>query len=91
MSTTLKITLAVGIPLIIAAAGLLEFFAIALVLAVLAAGLFWLACLPGRLAAANGHPWPKAVRIAGWLGMLLGGFLWPLALIWAYVPAPQPR
>ena len=43
-----------------------------------------LAIWPGRTARARKHPYADAVNVAGWVGMLAGGVLWPLALVWAY-------
>ena len=43
-----------------------------------------LARLPGQTAKQRNHPYTDAVNIAGWLGLVAGGVLWPLALIWAY-------
>lgn len=43
-----------------------------------------LARLPGRIAARRGHPYKDAVTVAGWLGALFAGVLWPLAPIWAF-------
>jgi hypothetical protein len=49
-----------------------------------------LAMWPGRAARSRGHPNADAVAVAGWVGLLAGGVLWPLALVWAYtVPARQ--
>ena len=49
-----------------------------------------LAMWPGKTARARNHPYAEAVNIAGWVGLLAGGVLWPLALIWAYVtPADE--
>jgi hypothetical protein len=48
----------------------------------------FLARLPGAIARKRGHPWVDAVNIAGWLGLLFGFALWPLALVWAYVDVP---
>lgn len=65
----------------------LDVFAL-LVLAVLlvtAIALFAvLGSLPGRVAQARKHPQAEAVAVGGWLGMLFGGVLWPLVMIWAY-------
>lgn len=47
-----------------------------------------LARLPGQIAAKRGHPQADAIAIAGWLGILAAGVLWPLALIWAYSRPP---
>jgi Protein of unknown function (DUF3302) len=43
-----------------------------------------LGSLPGRIAHKRGHPQAAAVTAAGWLGLVTGGLLWPLALIWAF-------
>ena len=43
-----------------------------------------LAMLPGKIAKNRNHPQQSAVNVAGWLGALLGGVFWPLALIWAF-------
>lgn len=52
-----------------------------------------LARLPGQIAAKRGHPQADAIAVAGWLGILAAGILWPLALIWAYgkPPAAEAR
>ncbi|MDJ0905430.1 MAG: DUF3302 domain-containing protein [Woeseiaceae bacterium] len=44
-----------------------------------------LAQLPGKAAAARGHPQAEAINVAGWLGMLLTvGVVWIFAMVWAY-------
>ena len=43
-----------------------------------------LAMMPGRVARSRGHPQADAINVAGWVGILLAGVFWPLALIWAY-------
>lgn len=43
-----------------------------------------LGALPGRVARTRNHPQAEAVAVGGWLGMLFGGVLWPLVMIWAY-------
>ena len=43
---------------------------------------------PGQVARRRGHPWADAVAVAGWVTLIFGFALWPLALIWAYVDVP---
>jgi hypothetical protein len=47
--------------------------------------------LPGHIAKSRGHPYAEAVRVAGWITLIFGFALWPIALIWAYVDVPAPR
>jgi hypothetical protein len=50
---------------------------------------FWLmGSLPGHIARRRGHPWPEAVTVAGWITLIFGFALWPVALIWAFVDVP---
>jgi hypothetical protein len=44
--------------------------------------------LPGHIARSRNHPQAQAVTAAGWITLICGFALWPLALIWAYVDAP---
>ncbi len=56
----------------------------------LAAGVFvLLGALPGHVAHKRGHPWAEAVAIGGWVTLICGFVLWPIALIWAYVDVPS--
>lgn len=48
----------------------------------------FLAILPGKVAARRDHPQTDAVRMAGWIGILAGGILWPLAFVWAFYKPP---
>jgi hypothetical protein len=43
-----------------------------------------LGSLPGRIARTRGHPQADAITVGGWLGLLFGGVLWPVMMIWAY-------
>jgi hypothetical protein len=45
--------------------------------------------LPGHIAHTRGHPWARAVTVAGWVTLLCGFVLWPIALVWAYVDVPS--
>lgn len=47
--------------------------------------------LPGHIAKRRGHPQAQAVTVAGWITLLFGFALWPIALIWAYVDVPGRR
>ena len=44
--------------------------------------------LPGQIARSRQHPQAEAVAVAGWVGLLAGGVLWPVALIWAFSRPP---
>jgi len=50
-----------------------------------------LGALPGHVAHKRGHPWAEAVQVGGWVTLICGFVLWPLALIWAYVDVPSRR
>ena len=70
----------------------LDVFAL-IVLAVLAGTAVWillfLARWPGQVAESLNHPQSDAIRVAGWLGILTLGILWPLAFIWAHTSSPM--
>jgi hypothetical protein len=69
----------------------LDYLAFVVLSVLVGAGLylaFVLGALPGRIAAQRNHPQADAVCVAGWLGLLTLGLLWPIALIWAYI---RPR
>ena len=51
----------------------------------------FLAMLPGIIARKRNHPWAEAVSVAGWVTLICGLALWPVALIWAYVDVPSQR
>ncbi len=66
----------------------LDIFAIIVLLILLVAVVaIWivLAMLPGKIAARRNHPQAEAINIGGWLGAILGGILWPIFLIWAFL------
>ena len=50
-----------------------------------------LGALPGHIAKSRGHPWADAVRVAGWITLIFGFALWPIAFIWAYVDVPARK
>jgi len=58
---------------------------IALLLITVIAVIGVLGALPGRIAHKREHPQADAIAVAGWMGLLFFGVLWPLALIWAYL------
>jgi hypothetical protein len=47
--------------------------------------------LPGHIAKTRRHPQAQAVTVAGWVTLICGFALWPVALIWAYVDVPAPH
>ena len=47
-----------------------------------------LGSIPGKIARDKNHPWADAVNVASWVGLATIA-LWPLALIWAYLPLPR--
>ena len=68
----------------------LDYFTFVVLAVLIAAGVFLaivLGSLPGKIADQRGHPQEDAIRVAGWLGLLTMGLLWPFALIWAYTRA----
>jgi hypothetical protein len=63
-----------------------------LILVVSAVAMFFIAgSLPGHIAKSRNHPWALAVTVAGWVTLICGFVLWPVALIWAFVDVPAPR
>lgn len=62
-----------------------------ILLAVIVLVIWLMGSLPGHVARRRGHPWPQAVAVAGWITLLFGFALWPVALIWAYVDVPTRR
>ena len=64
-----------------------------IVLAILVACVVAVFCiagwLPGHIAKSRKHPYADAVAVAGWVTLICGFALWPVALIWAYVDVPR--
>ncbi len=59
------------------------------ILATMVAELIGLGLAPGYIARNRNHPWANAVEVAGWVTLIFGFVLWPLALIWAVVDVPK--
>ena len=73
---------------------MLDVFAwiVLLILVASVVAIFFIAgSLPGHIAKSRNHPWAEAVQAAGWVTLICGFALWPVALIWAYVDVPAPR
>lgn len=71
--------------------GFIDIFAIIVLLVAVASAvgvLLILGIAPGYVARRRGHPWTQAVSVAGWVTLVFGLVLWPLAFIWAYVDIP---
>ena len=49
-----------------------------------------LGALPGQIARKRRHPQADAIAVGGWLGLLFGGVLWPVMMIWAYARSVLP-
>ena len=64
---------------------------LAILFAMLALVIWLMGSLPGHVARKRGHPWAEAVGVAGWITLIFGFALWPVALIWAYVDVPTHR
>jgi uncharacterized BrkB/YihY/UPF0761 family membrane protein len=64
---------------------------LAILFAVIALAIWLMGSLPGHVARRRGHPWAEAVGVAGWITLIFGFALWPVALIWAYVDVPARR
>ncbi|MHB0771637.1 DUF3302 domain-containing protein [Bradyrhizobium sp. 5.13L] len=64
---------------------------LAILLAVMVSVIWLMGSLPGHVAKRRSHPWAEAVTVAGWVTLMFGLALWPLALIWAYVDVPAAR
>ena len=60
------------------------FIVLAVLLGVGIFAAFRLGALPGQIATRRGHPQADAIRVAGWVGLVTLGLLWPVALIWAH-------
>ena len=72
----------------------LDLFAwiVLLILVASAVTIFFVAgWLPGHIAKERNHPQATAVTVAGWVTLICGFALWPIALIWAYVDVPAGR
>lgn len=59
-----------------------------ILLAVIVLVIYLMGSLPGHIARSRKHPWADAVTVAGWVTLIFGVALWPVALIWAYVDVP---
>jgi hypothetical protein len=73
---------------------MLDIFAwiVLIILLASAVAMFFIAgSLPGTIAKSRNHPQAQAVQVAGWVTLICGFALWPLALIWAFVDVPAPR
>lgn len=66
------------------AAFILLFLAVMVVAVFIALGM-----APGYIAKSRNHPWAQAVEVAGWVTLICGFVLWPVALIWAFVDVPK--
>ncbi len=47
--------------------------------------------LPGNIARKRGHLQADAINVLGWIGVVMLGLAWPLALIWAYTRSGEQQ
>ncbi|QDU74272.1 Inner membrane protein YiaW [Bremerella volcania] len=67
-------------------ATLFAWFVIAVLFSVVVAAIVGLGSLPGGIAKQRNHPHADAINAASWIGLALGGILWPIAFVWAFIP-----
>ncbi|MFN3152308.1 DUF3302 domain-containing protein [Bremerella sp.] len=67
-------------------ASLFALFVMAVLFLVIVAAIVALGSLPGQIAKTRNHPHTDAINVASWIGLAFGGILWPVALVWAFVP-----
>lgn len=60
-----------------------------ILIAVIALVIWLMGSTPGHVARRRNHPWAEAVGVAGWVTLIFGFVLWPVAMIWAYVDIPR--
>jgi hypothetical protein len=70
---------------------ILAWIVLIILLAVIVLVIWLMGSLPGHVARRRGHPWADAVGVAGWITLIFGFALWPIALIWACVDVPARR
>jgi hypothetical protein len=46
--------------------------------------IWYIGCLPGRVAAERNHPNAEAINVGSWATLLFGLIGWPWVLMWAY-------
>ncbi len=69
----------------------IDIFAILVLTVIIASVVYvfvFLGLLPGKIARTRNHPHAEAIGIGSWLGLLFGGVLWAVILVWAYT-APK--
>lgn len=67
-------------------ATLFAWFVIAVLFLAIVAAIVALGSLPGHIAKQRSHPHADAINAASWIGLALGGILWPIAFVWALIP-----
>ncbi len=72
----------------------MDIFALIVLLILVATVIFvfvFLGMWPGKVARQRNHPQADAINIGSWVGLIAGGVLWPLILIWAFTkPLSRP-
>ena len=66
-------------------------FVILVLLVIIAVSIFLeLAAIPGAKAREREHPQAEAINVLGWIGLLVGGAGWVVAIVWAYTHPALP-
>ncbi len=67
-------------------ATLFAWFVIAVLFIAVVSAIVALGSLPGHIAKQRSHPHAEAINAASWIGLALGGVLWPIAFVWSLIP-----
>jgi len=67
-------------------ATLFAWFVMGVLFLAIVAAVVALGSLPGDIAKRRQHPHAEAINVASWIGLALGGILWPIAFVWAFIP-----
>jgi uncharacterized BrkB/YihY/UPF0761 family membrane protein len=70
---------------------LFAWIVLGILIAVMLLVIWLMGSTPGHVARRRSHPWAEAVGVAGWVTLIFGFVMWPVAMVWAYVDVPARR